>query len=148
MPQRCSGRSSERIVAIFGVINHRDQSTHLCTLEIAGSGPDLDHLLPSDGWRPLQGPPGVQQGTHPSPVAGVTVMLGGRMIISVAGGTIPKADLLAGDMLILLDSRAPGHATDVVGPDWLRAIGIKLPAEEWPRLRDAFEGWPEGMEAP
>lgn len=135
-------------MSIHGVFNAPDGETHLCELRIRGQGPSLDQLLSCDGWRPFQCEPGGRQAAHPTPVVGITVVLNGRMDISVAAGDLREIGVTPGDMLVLTDTIAPGHATSVVGPDMLRVFGVTIETEPWPILQAAFEGWPDYAVAP
>lgn len=135
-------------MAIYGVCNHRDGGTRLCSLEIEGPGPELDHLLPCTGWRPFQAEPGVSQAAHPTPVTGITAVLTGGMDVSVDSGALRRVNLRAGDLLILVDTRPPGHAVELVGPERLTVFGITFAPGDFGAVRETFRGWPADMVFP
>lgn len=85
---------------------------------------------------------------HPTPVAGMTVMLGGCMDIGVGGGGLRSISLTAGDMLLVLDTRGAGHSTHIKGPDWLRVAGVSFTSADWRVIRQHFTGWPDNLLAP
>lgn len=135
-------------MGIYALYSASDGESHLCSVEIDGSGPPLDKLLPCRGWRPFQCAPGVEQKKHPTPVAGMTIMLSGCMTIRVDGGTRRSVALGPGDMLLVLDTQGAGHATSITGNDMLRVTGVSFDRNDWPLIRSAFTGWPANLEAP
>ncbi|MEZ5498992.1 MAG: hypothetical protein R3E77_06135 [Steroidobacteraceae bacterium] len=135
-------------MSIYGVVTATDGATRICVLEIAHPPPSLAQLLPASGWRPFQCDPGVTQAAHNTPVAGLTMMLGGCMEISVTAGDLSRVALVAGDVLILLDTHGSGHATAITGTDALRTIGVAFAPKDWPSIRDAFTGWPNQLVPP
>jgi hypothetical protein len=132
-------------MSIFGLYSGNDGQSHLVELQIVGSGPPLKEPLPCQGWRPFQCDPGVTQASHPTPVAGMTVMLSGCMEISVGGGALRHVALRPGDMLMVLDTRGAGHATAITGPDKLRVAGVTFAPADWPVIRAHFSGWPDNL---
>jgi hypothetical protein len=135
-------------MSIFGLYSGNDGQSHLVELEIAGSGPPLNEPLPCQGWRPFQCDPGPVQAQHPTPVAGMTIMLGGCMEIGVGGGDLRSVSLLPGDMLLVLDTRGAGHSTAIKGPDRLRVAGVTFASADWPTIRTHFSVWPDNLLAP
>lgn len=135
-------------MSIIGLYSGDDGQSHLVELELVGQGPPLDQPLPCSGWRPFQCNPGLSSPLHPTPVAGVTFMLGGCMEISVGGGARRHVRLTAGDMLVVLDTRGAGHATSITGEQPLRVAGVTFAPADWPRVRAAFSGWPPNLVAP
>ena len=135
-------------VSIYGLYSGNDGQSHLVALQIVGQGPPLQSPLPCLGWRPFQCAPGHRQGRHPTPVAGVTFMLGGCMEIGVGGGLLQRIALQPGDLLLVLDTRGEGHSTDITGTDWLRTTGVSFAPTDWPAIRDAFQGWPDNLLPP
>jgi hypothetical protein len=135
-------------VSIYGLYSGNDGQSHLAELQIAGQGPPLQSLLPCTGWRPFQCEPGHRQDRHPTPLAGMTFMLGGCMTIGVGGGSLREVALRSGDMLLVLDTQGAGHSTDIIGPDWLRTAGVSFALRDWPAVRDAFLGWPDNLLPP
>ncbi len=135
-------------MSIYGLYSGTDGQSHLVELEIVGSGPPLNELLPSQGWRPFQSDPGHVQARHPTPVAGMTVMLGGCMEIGVGGGSLRSVALRPGDMLLVLDTRGEGHSTAIKGPDRLQVAGMSFSARDWSAIARHFSGWPDNLLAP
>ena len=135
-------------MSIIGLSAATDGRSHLVLLEIVGNGPALDALLPCSGWRPFQCDPGARQSLHPTPVAGMTIVLSGCMEIGVGGGALRDIALRAGDMLLVLDTTGEGHSTALTGNEKLRVAGVTFSAQDWPAIRDAFIGWPADMHAP
>lgn len=135
-------------MSIIGLYSGDDGQSHLVELQIVGNGPPLDQPLPCGGWRPFQCAPGARSPLHPTPVAGVTFMLAGCMEISVGGGTRRHVALRCGDMLVVIDTRGAGHATAITGDEPLRVAGVSFAAGDWPRVRDAFTGWPANLVPP
>lgn len=135
-------------MGIYCVYSGTDSESHLCELQIAGSGPALDQLLPCRGWRPLQHDGGGNRAAHPTPVAGMTFMLEGSMEIGVAGGQRSRLLLQRGDMLLVLDTSGHGHSSSVPSTERLRVAGVAFDAADWPRIKAAFTGWPDQMLPP
>ena len=135
-------------MSIYGLYSGIDGQSHLVELGIVGSGPALDKLLPCHGWRPFQSDRVQVQARHPTPVAGMTVMLDGCMEIGVGGGSIHSVALRPGDMLLVLDTRGKGHSTSIRGPEPLRVAGVSFSAEDWPTIARHFSGWPDDLLAP
>ena len=135
-------------MSIYGLYSGADDHSHLVELQIVGSGPALNELLPCQGWRPFQADAGHMQARHPTPVAGMTVMLGGCMEIGVGGGSLHSVALIPGDMLLVLDTRGEGHSTAIKGPDRLRVAGVSFSAGDWPAIARHFSGWPGNLLAP
>ncbi len=132
-------------MAIYGLYSGDDGESHLVVLEIVGNGPPLDQPLPCTGWRPFQCPPGHSQERHPTPVSGMTMMLGGCMEIGVGGGTLQHVALIAGDALLVIDTHGAGHSTAITGSDPLRVAGVTFDSSQWPEIRRQFSGWPSNL---
>jgi hypothetical protein len=135
-------------MSIYGLYSGTDGQSHLVELAIVGRGPPLNELLPCQGWRPFQSDPGHVQARHPTPVAGMTVMLGGCMEIGVGGGSLHSVALRPGDMLLVLDTRGEGHSTAIKGPERLQVAGVSFSAGDWPAIARHFSGWPDNLLAP
>jgi hypothetical protein len=135
-------------MSIYALYSGTDGQSHLAELQIVGSGPPLNDLLPCGGWRPFQCDSGHVQGRHPTPVAGMTIMLSGCMEIGVGGGSLRHVALVPGDMLMVLDTRGEGHSTATTGPERLQVAGVSFAASDWPSIRKHFSGWPDNLLAP
>lgn len=132
-------------MSIYGLYSGTDGQSHLIELKIVGSGPPLQQPLPCQGWRPFQCAPGIEQSHHPTPVAGMTIMLNGCMEISVNGGTLRHVALRRGDMLLVLDTRGAGHATAITGTEQLQVAGVTFASADWPAIRPHFSPWPDNV---
>jgi hypothetical protein len=135
-------------MGIYCVYSGTDSESYLCELQIAGTGPALDQLLPCRGWRPFQHVGGGSRPAHPTPVAGMTVILEGHMEIGVAGGSRRQLRLQPGDMLLVLDTSGRGHSTSIPATDRLRVAGVAFDSGDWPKVRAAFTDWPPQMMPP
>lgn len=132
-------------MSIYGLYSGDDGKSHLVELQVVGSGPSLSELLPSQGWRVVESEPGHSQSRHPTPVIGMTIMLGGSMEIGVGGGNLRHISLVPGDMLIFLDTKGEGHSTALTGPDHLRMVGVSFAATDWPVISQHFSGFPADL---
>ena len=135
-------------MSIYGLYSGDDGQSHLVELQMSGSGPPMNELLPCTGWRPFQSESGRSQSRHPTPMIGMTIMLGGCMKISVGGGKLREVALLKGDTLLVLDTHGEGHATAITGPDDLRIVGLGFEKTDWPTIQEHFSGWPDNLLAP
>ena len=135
-------------MSIYALFAASDGKSRIAALQIVGSGPALDAPLPCAGWRPFQCDPGVVQSAHPTPLAGMTVILDGCMEIGVGGGDMRNVKMVKGDMLLVLDTRGEGHSTAITGQQRLRVTGVTFTARDWPAIRAAFSGWPDDLIAP
>lgn len=135
-------------MSIIGLYSGDDGQSHLVELQMVGSGPPLNQPLPCQGWRPFQCAPGATSPLHPTPVAGVTFMLGGCMEIRVGGGERRHVKLQCGDMLVVIDTTGAGHATAITGEQDLVVAGVSFAPADWPRIRAAFSGWPANLVPP
>ncbi len=135
-------------MSIYGLYSGDDGLSYLAELDIIGNGPALDQPLPCSGWRPFQCEPGIEQDKHPTPVAGLTVVLNGCMEIGVGGGLLKNVKLEKGDMLVVLDTQGEGHSTKITGTDRFQVTGITFSGKDWPQIKQHFSGWPENLLSP
>ena len=70
------------------------------------------------------------------------------MEIRVGGGERRHVKLQCGDMLVVIDTRGAGHETAITGDQNLVVAGVSFAAADWPRVRDAFSGWPANLVPP
>ncbi len=130
-------------MAIYGLYSGNDGLSHLTVLQMAKGGPPINQVLDCLGWRPFQCEPGHTQSRHPTPVIGMTILLGGCMEIGVGGGTLKHVSLRPGDALLVADTQGEGHSTKIVGPDALQVVGFSLNTSSWSDFRQYFSGWPD-----
>jgi len=127
----------------YGIFCGDDGKSFIQPMQVSEGGlPSLTDLLPSAGWRPFHCPPGISSPLHSCPVAGLTVVVGGMMKISVRGGDIPSITLEKGDFILLFDVIGEGHATDTLGEHPLETISLSFPVEEWQQIQPCFTSWP------
>ena len=128
----------------YGMFCGVDGKAFIQEMHISDAGPtSLAESLPSNDWRPFKCDVGLSSPLHCCPIAGVTVVIGGSMKISVRGGEIPSVTLKKGDFILLFDVVGEGHATDIIGEEALEAISLSFPIEKWELMKPCFSPWPD-----
>ena len=116
---------------IYCMYSGRDGQSHFCdeplALKVDAVGRLSTGMLGAKGWMYGESPKERFVDWHTSGIGGVTVMLDGWMELELGGGE--KRRLVAGDMLLALDTTGQGHRS-TMGPNTRGlSLGFDAPIE-------------------